>query len=146
MGHNALVFCGSGILEWVAANEILSNYPEKGTYFRVTDLTDRPRTREKSLWPESTTAVPALSILSGIDLTSGTVEDTMERLKERVPDIQTVGHFFYYAYKFHPGFPTETEIDLQMSRTGFGALEALAPKISYVVFPTGPKMDRPESV
>ncbi|KAH7045317.1 hypothetical protein B0J12DRAFT_577227 [Macrophomina phaseolina] len=97
MGHHALVFGGSGVLEWAVANEILRNYSEKGTSSRVIALTNRPLTREEDLWPESTTDVPALNILSGIDLTSGTVEDTKERLKERVPDIQTVDHGFYYG-------------------------------------------------
>ena len=44
------------------------------------------------------------------------------------------------AYAFHPDFPTESEINLGMLKRGFGAAESLAPKLEFVIFPTGTKV------
>lgn len=97
MGHHALVFGASGILGWAIVNELLNNYPEKGTYSKVTALTNRPLTREEALWPTPGGERPALNIVSGIDLTKGTMEDVRETLKERVPDIDSVTHLYYFG-------------------------------------------------
>ena len=97
MGHHALVFGASGILGWAIVNEILHNYPEKGTYSKVTALTNRPLTREGALWPAAGDGKADLSIVSGIDLTQGTVEDVKETLKQRVPDIDSVTHVYYFG-------------------------------------------------
>lgn len=97
MGHHALVFGASGILGWAIVNEILNNYPEKGTYSKVTALTNRPLTREEALWPTPGGDRPELSIVSGIDLTQGTMEDVKDRLKDRVPDVDTVTQVHYFG-------------------------------------------------
>ena len=97
MGHHALVFGASGILGWAIVNEILNNYPEKGTYSKVTALTNRPLTREDAIWPMADGQRPELNIVSGIDLTKGTVEDVRDVLKERVPDIDTVTQVHYFG-------------------------------------------------
>ena len=98
MGHHALVFGASGILGWAVVNEILNNYPEAGTYCKVTALTNRSLTLEESLWPAPGGNRPDLSIVSGVDLTQGTVEDVTETLKQRVPDI---GELSSYVTALH---------------------------------------------
>jgi hypothetical protein len=97
MGHHALVFGASGILGWAIVNEILSNYPEKDTYSKVTALTNRPLTREEALWPQPGGERPDLNIVSGIDLTQGTTEDVRAKLKEQVPDIDSVTQVHYFG-------------------------------------------------
>jgi nucleoside-diphosphate-sugar epimerase len=97
MAHHALVFGASGILGWAIVNEILNNYPNPDTYSKVTALTNRPLTREASLWPGHSPGMPELDIVSGIDLTKGSIEEVGETLKERVPGIETVMHVFYFG-------------------------------------------------
>lgn len=97
MGHHALVFGASGILGWAIVNEILNNYPKKGTYSKVTALTNRPLAREEALWPIPGGERPELNIVSGIDLTQGTMEDVRDKLQERVPDIDSVTQVHYFG-------------------------------------------------
>ncbi|KAH0840716.1 hypothetical protein AYO21_00630 [Fonsecaea monophora] len=138
MAH-ALVFGASGILGWAVVDQILKNYPQKGTFSKVTALTNRPLDLQDSQWPEPGGTNPELALVSGVDLTRGTVEDIKQQLKERVPDIGTVTQIFYFAYIFHPDFPTEQDINVAMFDRGFVAAEALAPNLSYVILPTGTK-------
>jgi hypothetical protein len=97
MGHHALVFGASGILGWAIVNEILNNYPDNGVYSKVTALTNRPLTREEAIWPAPGGRRPELNVVSGIDLTQGTMEEVREKLKERVPDIGTVTQVHYFG-------------------------------------------------
>ena len=97
MGHHALVFGASGILGWAIVNEILNNYPEKGVYSKVTALTKRPLTLEDALWPKPDGQKPELNIVSGIDLTKGTVEEVRDVLQDQVPDIGTVTQVHYFG-------------------------------------------------
>lgn len=99
MGHqeHALVFGASGILGWAVVNEILDNYPAKGTYSKVTALTNRPLSKEDSLWPDNDGKRPELSIVTGIDLTKGSLEDVKTTLQQRVPDIDSVTHVYYFG-------------------------------------------------
>ena len=97
MSHHALVYGASGILGWAVVNEILNQYPVKGTFSKVTAITNRPLTLKESLWPETKDDEPILSIVSGIDLTKGTTEDLESILTEVVPDIATVTHVYYFG-------------------------------------------------
>ncbi|KAF2137357.1 uncharacterized protein K452DRAFT_278583 [Aplosporella prunicola CBS 121167] len=139
MTHHALVFGASGILGWAAVNEILSSYPQKGTYSRVTAITNRPLSFEDSLWPTPGPETPALNLICGIDLLNTNADDLKQTLKEKAPDIETVDHVFYFAYKFDPDFSTEAAMNLSMVQHSFDALESLALNLRYVVFPTGTK-------
>ncbi|KAK6202226.1 hypothetical protein LQW54_008938 [Pestalotiopsis sp. IQ-011] len=117
--HHALVFGASGILGWSVVDQILKNYPEEGVFRKVTALSNRPLSAENAFWPVAEPGTPALQIVDGIDLTSGTI--------------------YYFAYMFHPDFPTETQINLGMLQRGFVAAESLAPNLQYVIVPTGTK-------
>ncbi|KAH7065117.1 hypothetical protein B0J12DRAFT_613154 [Macrophomina phaseolina] len=137
MAHHALVFGASGILGWAVVNEILNNYPRKGAYAKVTALTNRPL--PQTFWPAAGPDVPELNLISGIDLSKGTAEEWRATFTEKIPDIATVDHVYYFAYQFHPDFPTEYQINVEMFKRGFGVIEALAPKLSYAILPTGTK-------
>ncbi|KAL1963162.1 hypothetical protein VTN77DRAFT_8595 [Rasamsonia byssochlamydoides] len=138
MAH-ALVFGASGILGWAVVNEILNNYPREGEFAKVTALVNRPLDLESFHWPASEPKRPQLNLVSGVDLTKGSLEDIQDLLKHKVPDIDTVTQVFWFAYKSDPDFPTETRINRAMLERGFGAVESLAPKLSYVILPTGIK-------
>lgn len=97
MANHALVFGASGILGWAVVNELLNNYPAKGTYSKVTALTNRPLTLEGALWPKSDEDSPKLEIISGIDLTQGTTEEVKEIFKSKISSIETVTHVFYFG-------------------------------------------------
>lgn len=97
MGHHALVFGASGILGWAIVNEILNNYPAKGTYTKVTALTNRPLTREEALWPPPGGERPELNLVCGIDLTQGTREEVGAKLAALVPDIPSVTQVHYFG-------------------------------------------------
>lgn len=97
-GHHALVFGSSGILGWAVVNEILNNYPDKGAYRKVTALTNRPLSLKDSLWePRPENGGAELSIVDGIDLTKGTVEEHIETLRKLVPDINGVTHVYWFG-------------------------------------------------
>lgn len=95
MGHHALVFGASGILGWAVVNEILNSYPAKGTYSKITALTNRPL--PQTLWPTPGPDVPELSLISGIDLTQGTAEEWKATFTEKIPDIDTIDHIYYFG-------------------------------------------------
>lgn len=97
MSRHALVFGASGLLGWAVVNEIMNHYPVKGTFSKVTALTNRPLTLQDSLWPTEGNALPDLNIVSGIDLTRGTLEEFKEVIKRRIPDIETVTHIYYFG-------------------------------------------------
>ncbi|KAI1853649.1 hypothetical protein JX266_001633 [Neoarthrinium moseri] len=139
MAHHALVFGASGILGWSVVDQILKNYPEKGTFTKVTALCNRPLREENAFWPVGGPGKPSLQIVDGIDLTSGTMAEVRETLKSRIPDIESVTHIYYFAYLFDPDFTAESKINLGMLQGGFVAAESLAPKLQYVILPTGTK-------
>lgn len=95
--HHALVFGASGILGWSVVDQILKNYPEEGVFRKVTALSNRPLSVENAFWPAAGPETPALQIVDGIDLTSGTVDQVRETLQRRVPDIDTVTHIYYFG-------------------------------------------------
>lgn len=95
--HHALVFGASGILGWSVVDQILKNYPEEGVFRKVTALSNRPLSVENAFWPAAGPGTPALQIVDGIDLTSGTVDQVRETLQRRVPDIDTVTHIYYFG-------------------------------------------------
>lgn len=102
MAH-ALVFGASGILGWAVVDQILKSYPQKGVFSKVTALTHRPLSLQDSQWPKPGGTNPELALVSGIDLTQGTVEDIKQQLRERVPDIGTVTQIFYFGKNFPGG-------------------------------------------
>ncbi|KAI0161796.1 hypothetical protein GGR52DRAFT_561154 [Hypoxylon sp. FL1284] len=139
MAHHALVFGASGILGWSIVDQILKNYPDKGVFHKVTALSNRPLNAENAFWPDGGAGRPALQIVDGIDLTTGTVDEMTETLRSRIPDIDSVTHIYFFAYLFHPDFPTESKINLGMLQRGFVVAEKLAPKLEYMILPTGTK-------
>ncbi len=110
-GNHALVFGASGVAGWGVVDQLLSNYPNPGTFSRVTALVNRPLTREQSHWPQPSPLHPEFNLVSGINLAEGGVLELSEILEKEVRDLESVTHMFYFGKqkKFHeiPMIPTD---------------------------------------
>ena len=90
MSKSALIFGASGVTGWAFVNEILHEYPQKGTWGKVHALTNRPLKQSDSLWPND----ERLNIVSGIDLLKGTQEE-LESALSKIEGIADVTHVYY---------------------------------------------------
>lgn len=97
MAHHTLVFGASDILDWSVVDQILKNYPDKGTFSRVTALSNRLLKEENAFWPANNPNTPKLHIVDGVDLTTGSVGDIRTGVKARVPSIESVSHIYYFG-------------------------------------------------
>ncbi|KAJ7618488.1 hypothetical protein FB45DRAFT_168411 [Roridomyces roridus] len=132
---HALVFGASGLAGWGVVSQLLANYPAKGTFSRVTAVVNRPLSVADSLWP--TTDSPTLELVTNVDLTKGSVQEFTLHLKEKVEDIATVTHVFYFVYRQHDDPLLEIEINCGMLERVVGAVEALAPNFCFLAWPSG---------
>jgi hypothetical protein len=48
-------------------------------------------------WPTSGPGVPLLNLVSGIDLTKGSLDEFADALKVKVKNLATVTHVFYFG-------------------------------------------------
>ena len=90
MGKRAIVFGASGVTGWSFVNEILNDYPAKGTWTCVVAMTNRPLKQEVSYWPSD----PRLQIVSGVDLL-GSQDQIEHALKKNVKDVEKITHAYY---------------------------------------------------
>ncbi|RDW60201.1 hypothetical protein BP5796_11807 [Coleophoma crateriformis] len=136
--NHALVFGASGVAGWGVVEQLLEDYPIKGTFSTTTALVNRPLTFEESRWPGPSPDRPELDIVSGIDLTEGSPEDFAAVLKSKVKGIAEITHVYYYAYK--PDEPEkEVSTNVQMLERVVFALKKLSPNLKFIVFPSGSK-------
>lgn len=89
MTNHAIVYGASGLIGWAIVNQLLSQYPEAGTFSRITAVTNRPLNLSEMYWPEGQHR-PDLQLVSGIDL-----RGDVEALKVVMNDIKSVTHVFY---------------------------------------------------
>jgi len=112
MSKSALIFGASGVTGWAFVNEILNDYPTKGTWGKVHALTNRPLKQADSLWPND----ERLDIVSGIDILKGSQED-LERALSHIEGIKNVTHVYYLGMF---GFGSEVDKNIvtdSMQRT-----------------------------
>jgi nucleoside-diphosphate-sugar epimerase len=93
--NHAIIFGASGLIGWALVNELLSSYPDQGTFSKVTAVTNRPLNLSASHWPESNSKRPDLQLVSGIDLRRGDGATLADTLKHAVNDIESVTHVYY---------------------------------------------------
>jgi uncharacterized protein YbjT (DUF2867 family) len=93
-GH-ALVFGASGLAGWGVVEQLLENYPTKGTFSKVTAVVNRPLSVVDSLWPIPDS--PTLDLVTGINLAEGSIETFTALLRENIKDISTVTHVYYFG-------------------------------------------------
>ena len=92
MSKYALVFGASGVTGWSMVHELLHDYPHPGVWGGVVALTNRPLSLEQSHWPADDNR---LSIVSGIDLLKGSLEDVEAAIKSNVPCLDKITDVFY---------------------------------------------------
>jgi hypothetical protein len=132
---SAIVFGASGVTGWSFVNEILNDYPKKGTWDKVHALTNRPLSQKESFWP----ADQRLNIVSGIDLLKGSQEDLETELKGKVKGIDKVTHVYFLAYKASTEVMKELEDMVNMFKRSTMAIDHLSPALEFVVLQTGSK-------
>lgn len=138
MGKSALIFGASGVTGWAFVNEILNDYPKKGTWTKVHALTNRPLSLEDSKWPKDS----RLNIVSGIDLLKGSQEELEKTMKEKIEGVEEVTHVYYLAYKANKDLQQELEDAVDMFKRSTIAVDHLSSKFEFVVLQTGAKMCR----
>ncbi|KAI3395262.1 hypothetical protein diail_1615 [Diaporthe ilicicola] len=135
MAH-LLVLGASGVSGWAALHQS-TIYPTPATFEKITGTTNRPLSKEQALLPADEKRV---RLISGIDFTK-VVDEVKALLMEKVPDIDTVTHVIYAAYRV-PGekgpMPLRAANDALLE-TSITAITALAPQIKSVILQTGGK-------
>ncbi|KAL1615234.1 hypothetical protein SLS54_009165 [Diplodia seriata] len=133
-GNHALVFGASGLAGWAVVDELLSNYPAPATFRKITALVNRPLKLEDSWWPTPSPDTPDFELVTGVNLLN---EEFTAFLKDKVPDIDTVTHVFYFAYKQEDDWSVETRVNSAMFSRVVNAVDTLAPALKFIVFPSG---------
>ena len=110
------------------------NYPTPSTFTKVTGLTNRPLSIEKSKLPKDS----RLRLVSGIDLT-GSVDSVVSSMKQKVENIDTVTHVIFTAYIETSDFESLRVVNTDLLKTATTAVDQLAPKLQAVVLQTGGK-------
>ncbi|KAL4868289.1 hypothetical protein BDV12DRAFT_185975 [Aspergillus spectabilis] len=135
MGRHALVFGASGIIGWATVNALLKDYPTPDAFDRVTALTNRPLSIEDSRWPIS----EKLAVVSGLDLLAGEQDTLEETIRQRVPEVETVSHVYFFAYMFDADPHMEIRLNVDLLRRAVTAIENTSARLEFVVLPTGVK-------
>lgn len=96
-GAHALVFGASGLAGWGVVDQLLGGYPADGTFSKVTALVNRPFTVADSYWPTPSPSRLTLDLVTGINLTEGTIEEFTAFLEKKVEDIANITHVYYFG-------------------------------------------------
>lgn len=132
-GGHLLVFGASGVSGWACVKEALQ-FPSSSTFKQVTGLTNRPLSIEDSKLPRDS----RLQLVSGIDLT-GSVDDVVTSMKEKIEGLDTVTHVIFTAYIEKPDYDSLRAVNTNLLNTAIGAIDKVAPKLESVVLQTGGK-------
>ncbi|CAH0048114.1 unnamed protein product [Clonostachys solani] len=140
--NHAIVFGAAGLLGWSVLNQLTSNYPESGTFSRVTAVVNRPISEpDLNLSSKGTqdSAKPKLQIVSGIDLRDGTGEALAHQLQTNVADAETITHVFYFG-TLSPWLSDaveECKINCDMMRRVVAAVNIISPALKAFIYPGG---------
>ena len=93
--RHALVIGASGLAGWAVVNEILKEYPTKGTFAKVTAVVNRPLSIARARWPTASNV--QIQLVSGVNLTAGSLKDTVTQLRDKIPDLETVTHLYHFG-------------------------------------------------
>lgn len=94
--NHAIVYGASGIIGWAIVDQLLSAYPQAGSFSKVTAVTNRPLNVSESHWPEPDNSHrPDLQLVSNIDLRRGDGGSLPNSLKQVVNDVESVTHVYY---------------------------------------------------
>ncbi|RAL06951.1 uncharacterized protein BO97DRAFT_409335 [Aspergillus homomorphus CBS 101889] len=129
--RHAIIYGASGLIGWAVVNQLLSSYPERGTFKKVTAVTNRPLNLAETHWPTGQPGQPELQLISGVDLRSA------HELEHQIPDIETVTHVYYLAFTANSNALDEVAINSQMFSTVIAAHNTLSPDLEFVAFAGG---------
>lgn len=93
--NHAIVYGASGLVGWSIVDQLLKQYPESGTFSKITAITNRPLDISRSYWPETDATGPKLELVSGVDLRHADGPTFAASLKDKLEDIASVTHVYY---------------------------------------------------
>ncbi|KAK1658391.1 hypothetical protein BDP55DRAFT_398416 [Colletotrichum godetiae] len=135
--NHAIVFGASGLLGWATVEQLLSNYPSKGSFEKVTAVMNRPISESDSFWPRESASRPRLQIASGVNLI-GSLEDLTSQLEGKVDKIKGVTHVFYFVFNQGDGDDiAECEMNCGMMQTVVDAVTSLSASLQAFVYSGG---------
>ncbi|KAJ5147499.1 hypothetical protein N7476_000975 [Penicillium atrosanguineum] len=138
---HAIVYGASGIIGWALVDQLLSLYPQAGTFSKVTAVTNRPIDLSDMYWPEADPQTPALQLVSGVDLRHGDGAALANSLKTKV-DIESVTHVYYLVFTAVDDNLEEVATNRQMFRNVIDAHSLLSPRLEFVAFPGGTRASK----
>lgn len=88
--YHAVVFGASGINGWALVKELLSDYPARSTFSKVTAVLNRPLSLQESQWPQD----DRLQTVVGANLIAD--HATLFRtLEANIKEAETISHIYY---------------------------------------------------
>ncbi|PYH94354.1 hypothetical protein BO71DRAFT_379718 [Aspergillus ellipticus CBS 707.79] len=137
--HNdhAIVYGASGLIGWALINQLLSPYPDSGTFSKVTAVTNRPLDLSETQWPESHSRRPDLQLLSGVDLRGCDGLTLVENLRRVANDIEGVTHIYYLVFTAMEDDIEEVATNRRMLQNVIDAHNLVSPKLKFVAFSGG---------
>lgn len=102
---HAIVFGAAGLLGWATLNQLLAGYPSFKPFSRVTAVLNRP-VSEPDLHLPAGPNRPPLEIVSEINLLQGSSDELATQLREKVINVETITHVFYFGI----AFPVSTKL------------------------------------
>ncbi|CAI7597740.1 unnamed protein product [Penicillium pancosmium] len=135
--NHAIVYGASGLVGWSIVDQLLKQYPESGTFSKITAITNRPLDISRSYWPETDATGPKLELVSGVDLRHADGPTFAESLKNKLEDISSVTHVYYLVFTAIADDIEEVDTNLRMMRNVIHAHEKFSPNLRFVAFPGG---------
>ncbi len=117
LNHHAIVFGASGLIGWSLVNQLLTPYPDAGSFSKVTAVTNRPLNLSDCHWPQPDSRQPDLQLVSGIDLRHGDATALAESLRQEIKGIESVTHIYYLGMSLFGSAP-EHSLSLQSFHRG----------------------------
>jgi hypothetical protein len=91
---------------------------------------------ENALWPLPEPGRPQLDLISGINLLCSDSEFE-STLKEKVLDVESISHVYYFAFKDDKDSEKEVEVNVGMMRRVVRAVKHLSSSFRFFVYPGG---------
>ncbi|KAL0941447.1 sirq protein [Colletotrichum truncatum] len=136
--NHAIVFGAAGLIGWSTVNQLLSNYPAKGSFDKVTAVINRPLPEAEFHWPQNSSSRPELQIVPKVNLFDVTAEELSQQLKANVSGIKDVTHVFYFVFKeVNDNHILECQVNCEMMQRVVDAITSLSHKLKSVVYPGG---------
>ncbi|PYI04386.1 hypothetical protein BO78DRAFT_373021 [Aspergillus sclerotiicarbonarius CBS 121057] len=135
--NHAIVYGASGLIGWALINQLLVPYPATNTFKKVTAVTNRPLDLSETYWPEPDSRRPELQLVSGVDLRGWNKTTLLERLRQRVENIEDVTHIYYLVFTAMDDDIEEVATNRRMLQNVIDVHNLISPKLQFVAFVGG---------